>query len=133
MKDKFIQCRSYRCFIVRVELEEAKIRDTCKNFNQDKCYKCGKVGHQAANCRNSRDVNVINNNPIKCYNCGKPGHIARNYRQPQQQKKAYNNQYNSQSFGNNMQGNDLCLLSTSHNGGSDVMKPSDYKIITRRT
>lgn len=122
--------------MLELEFEEDKIIDRRKHFSQDKCYKCGKSGHRAANCRSNRDVKVINNdnynkNQIKCYNCGKLGHIARNCRQPQQ-KYTYNHP-NKQSFENKAQGNDLRLPSTSRNGGLDVTKPGDYKIVTRRT
>lgn len=45
--------------MLELELEEDKILNKRKNVHPDKCYKCGRIGHRATNCR---DVNVVNNN-----------------------------------------------------------------------
>lgn len=123
--------------MLELELEEDKLLEKRRNTNPDKCFKCGKIGHRAANCRTNRDIKMISNYQIKCYNCGKAGHIARNCRQPRRGETTNNNnnsyQTNNKPFTVNTQGNDLRLPSNSRNGGSDVTKPRDYKIITKRT
>jgi len=40
-----------------------------------KCFKCGKTGHRAADCRSTKS---------KCFKCGKPGHFSRDCPQRQQ-------------------------------------------------
>lgn len=127
--------------MLELELEEDKVLDKRKKCNQEKCYRCGKLGHRAANCRHNKEIKVVgnhnNNNRIKqiiCYNCGKPGHLARNCRSTQQQKVTYNNQrHATQGYESKPSGNDARLPSTSRNGGSDVMKSGDYKLATSHT
>lgn len=120
--------------ILELEFEEDRALDRRKKFDQEKCYKCGKAGHRAANCRSNRDVRTLDSKRIICYHCGKPGHIARECRNAQQHRMANNSTpFNNQRFGNKPSGNDLRLPSTSRNGGSEATKSGDYKVMTRRT
>lgn len=119
---------------LELESEEDRILDKRKKFDQDKCFKCGKPGHRASNCRKFRDTKAFDSKQIICYNCGKPGHIARNCRSAQHPKSDGNKYQNTnRRFENKPAGNDLRLPSTSRNGGSEAMKSGDYKVKTRRT
>lgn len=116
--------------ILELELEEDRILDKRKRLDYDKCYKCGKSGHKASNCRNYKETKIVDSKQIICYHCGKPGHIARNCRNTQHTNKHQNN---SHKFGNKPAGNDSRLPSTSRNGGPEAMKSGEYKVMQKRT
>lgn len=147
---------------LELELEEDRVIDKRKKFENDKCFKCGKTGHRAANCRYNRDVKIINSRIITCYNCGKTGHMARECRSAKQQTQTQNKFNNHQSrdsqqyepsrryessrlfenkplgrVENKPSGNDMRLPSTSRNGGSEVTKsrdwPQNYQLMTKHT
>lgn len=118
---------------LELEFEEDKVLDKRKRFDQEKCYKCGKPGHRAANCRSHKDVRAIDSKPIICYHCGKPGHIARECRNAKQNKYTHNGYQINQKFGSKQAGNDLRLPSTSRNGGLEATKSGEYKVMTRHT
>ncbi|GAV67822.1 zf-CCHC domain-containing protein/RVP_2 domain-containing protein [Cephalotus follicularis] len=45
------------------------------------CYKCGKQGHQARECRQGQDQAQIQR-PIRCYKCGQEGHMSNQCTRP---------------------------------------------------
>jgi hypothetical protein len=62
---------------VTIKLEKSEI-DVLKKMNcgtHNKCFKCGKGGHYATNCK-TNSKNIYKKKEYECFRCGREGHIV---------------------------------------------------------
>nr|AZY88397.1 gag protein [Rabbit endogenous lentivirus type K] len=88
LEEKMYACRefgstSYKMAMLAEALKAGDRQQGSRSF-QGNCYRCGKKGHMARNCKSGEKT------PLKCHNCGRTGHMAKVCKQPKNGKAGGN-------------------------------------------